>query len=276
MAGLRAPVHEVRLERREQPHGACAGGLGRLQLPERDRPLDQQGALAEVVPAQADRLAGAQAGVRQYRHERRVERAVALKQIGAHPLDRRRRQRPHDPGPGLAGLADITHRVAVDPPPLDGSLENRLQHGQRFADGGVTDAVGGHRGTQVADDLDGELGQAVITDPWDQMHVQRRRITLPCVSGQVGRYVTAPPQLRELLQCFGAGVDRRGAAESLSAPELLVERVGIALSADDTGVRLPLFIAPADPVHAAVLALEPFDAHRSGGTVSVEAGHLAE
>ena len=171
MAGLRAPVHEVRLERREQPHGAGAGGLGRLQLPERDRPLDQQGALAEVVPAQADRLAGAQAGVRQYRHERRVERAVALKQIGAHPLDRRRRQRPHDPGPGLAGLADITDRVAIDSPPLDGSLEDRLQHGQRFADGGVTDAVGGHRGTQVADDLDGELGQAVVTDPRNQVHV---------------------------------------------------------------------------------------------------------
>jgi hypothetical protein len=41
-------------------------------------------------------------------------------------------------------------------------------------------------------------------------------------------------------------------------------------------VRLPLFIAPADPVDAAVLALEPLDTHRSGGAVSAEAGHLAE
>jgi hypothetical protein len=56
------------------------------------------------------------------------------------------------------------------------------------------------------------------------------------VSGQVGRYVTAPPQLRELLQCLGAGVDRRGGPESFGALEVLVERVGIALATNDTGM----------------------------------------
>jgi hypothetical protein len=45
------------------------------------------------------------------------------------------------------GLPDVTHRVAIYPAPLNGSLENGLKHGERFADGGVADAVSGHRGT---------------------------------------------------------------------------------------------------------------------------------
>ncbi len=74
----RPPVEQVLLERREQPDRAGRGGLRRLQLPERDRTLDEQRALAEVMSAQPDRLAGSKAGVGQDGDEGRVEPAVGL------------------------------------------------------------------------------------------------------------------------------------------------------------------------------------------------------
>jgi hypothetical protein len=98
------------------------------------------------VRARALRKPRSEAGVGQDGDERRVELAIGVEQIGADPFDRLWRERPDDPGPGLAGLADVADGVAVDPPPLDRALENGLQHRQSFENRVVTDAVGGHLG----------------------------------------------------------------------------------------------------------------------------------
>ena len=57
----------------QQPDGSCLSGFGRLELAERDRPLDEDRALADVVPAQAEGFAWTQSGVGEHRDQRCVE-----------------------------------------------------------------------------------------------------------------------------------------------------------------------------------------------------------
>jgi hypothetical protein len=71
--GGAAPRVEVLGKRREQADGARAARLGRLELTERNGAFDEHRALADVVPAQPDRLAGSQAGIREDGDERGVE-----------------------------------------------------------------------------------------------------------------------------------------------------------------------------------------------------------
>jgi len=68
----RAPRREVGGQRSEEAHGADPPALGRLELAVGDGALDEQGALLDVVPAQAERLAGAQAGIGEDGDERGV------------------------------------------------------------------------------------------------------------------------------------------------------------------------------------------------------------
>jgi hypothetical protein len=58
-----APGAEVLDHRAEEPHRPAAVGLGRLERPIRSPVLDDQASIADAIPPQRERLAGAQAGV---------------------------------------------------------------------------------------------------------------------------------------------------------------------------------------------------------------------
>lgn len=63
-AGSHPPFRQIAGERIEKANGAGAIGLGLVSLlPEDDAPLDEQSVVADVPPAQPERLGRTQAGV---------------------------------------------------------------------------------------------------------------------------------------------------------------------------------------------------------------------
>ncbi|MGI8864422.1 MAG: hypothetical protein ACR2JH_08505 [Solirubrobacteraceae bacterium] len=103
------------------------------------------------MPAQAERFAWTQAGVREDGDERRVELAPYFDQVGAHRLDCLRRERAHDACSPLARFADATGRVGVQTAPLYGALEDALKHHERLSGCRLAYASGRHLGAQFAD-----------------------------------------------------------------------------------------------------------------------------
>ena len=85
--------------------------------------VDQQRPLADVAPAQRERLLRPQPRVGQHRDQRRVARLARR----PHRLDRRRRQRPHLALRRPARLAHQPHRVARDPLGLERPLQDRCR-----------------------------------------------------------------------------------------------------------------------------------------------------
>src|SRR5579884_1884366 len=68
------PRAQIGSKRRKQPHGSVLARLGVSFLAERDRALNQDGAVPNVAPAQSERLAGTETGVGQHREQRRISR----------------------------------------------------------------------------------------------------------------------------------------------------------------------------------------------------------
>jgi len=71
-AGGEAPLGEVCFQRREQPHGSVRRRLGVGVLAERERALDEQRVVADVVPLQREGFARSKAGVGEDGEQRRA------------------------------------------------------------------------------------------------------------------------------------------------------------------------------------------------------------
>lgn len=95
----------------------------------------------------------------------------------------------------MAGLADRADWVSVEMAPFDGAFKDRPQDREDLADGRVADAGCGHGGPHVADHLGAERLQAGIAEARDDVDVQRGRLALPGVAGEVRGGVPCPPEL---------------------------------------------------------------------------------
>ncbi|MGI9184911.1 MAG: hypothetical protein ACR2GZ_08095 [Solirubrobacteraceae bacterium] len=105
------------------------------------------------MPPEAERFPWTQAGVGEDGDERRVELAPYFDQVGAHRLDCLWHERAHDTRPPLARLSDRAGRVGVETAPLDGALQDALEHHERLAGCRLAHASSRHLGTQLADPL---------------------------------------------------------------------------------------------------------------------------
>ncbi len=165
-------------------------------------------ALAHVPPLQRERLAGAQSRVGEHGHERRVAQPAGVQQVRPQRLDGLRRQR-HDGAVALERrLADRARRVRAEPLPLDGALEDPLQQRERLPDRLAADARGLEVAAEAGDRADGDVAQAEMPEPRQQMDVPQRRVALERRALEVRRGVDLPPLGREVGQRLAAGIER--------------------------------------------------------------------
>ncbi|MDP8942882.1 MAG: hypothetical protein M3N16_01990 [Actinomycetota bacterium] len=231
--------------------------------------------LADVVPLQRERLLGAQAGIGQHRHERRVSKAPLGQQPRAQLLDLGRRERHDRPPAGGRRLARRPDRIRGDALPLDGPLEHALDHGHGAADRLLAHTLALQLGAEADDRLRREIAQAHGAEPRQRVTVPEVGVVLERAPLEVGDGVELPPLLGELGQGLAPGVEVGQRVRALERPDLALEgaRVGAAVEA---AAALALALVPAHPpdhadraVTAAALASLDHRGRISSGTASV-------
>jgi hypothetical protein len=96
----------------------------------------------------------------------------------------------------------------------------------------------------------------------ENVPIPESRVAAPRAHREIRHGVQPPPLLGELRKRLLAGAEEVDLPRPFPPHDLRLKRLGVALAADDLGVRAAGGIAPADTPHGAALALDPFDAHR--------------
>ena len=247
-----APPPQILGQRREQPHAAALPGLARI---------DRQRSLADVLPAQVERLARPQPRVGEHRDQRRVPQPAR----GAHRLDRRRRQRPHlaprRPRRPCAPSAPDCARSARTPAPAAGSRPSSdiaLSTAVRPAPAAIRSAC--QRATSSGVSSDSLNGPRYGAD----VQVVEQRVGLRRPRRQRHR-VRARPRLRHVLIERLARPDQDPEIAEPAPPAQLVlerHRVRLAIKRPRTRRRPTAAVTPAHPpAHRPVRPLHAMQAH---------------
>jgi hypothetical protein len=167
-------------------------------------------ARSPTVPPQRERLAGAQAGVRQDGEQGRIARAVAGENQGAHPLDGLRWERAdRSLAPGLLD-ADRPDRVGRDAAEQLAVAHDPRQHHQGLLRHRRTHAVLAQLALQ-GDHIGGlDVADRHRPHPRHEVQVERRRVDLRRVLADRALDVVDPPPLCRLRQRLAAGINRLG------------------------------------------------------------------
>jgi hypothetical protein len=182
--------------------GRC-GGLGVGVLAQRERALDEQRVVADVIPLKRERLAGSQACVR----EDGEERGVALRGGRAHPLDGGRCERPDLLATREPRSADEAHRVGGDALGFDGALEDRAEQVERLTDRGGSGAGGEPVGLPARDRLGPDRAELERAEGRRDVMVVERRVVLARLGRERDAVRRRPRLGDELVERLAATVE---------------------------------------------------------------------
>ena len=234
-----------------------SGRLRVLFLAERYRALDEDRLLADIAPLECQRLTGPEPGVRQDADQR----CVARRTRRAHPLDRRRSQRPDLSPSRKRSLADGTRRVRLDLPVLERALKDRSEQGERVADRNTAVTGGEQLRLRARDRLRPDCPELERAERRQDVLVQELPVVHPRLRRKLGCVRLTPGADHVPGERDSAHVHLGQRPELLPAPKLGTERDRVPLPVEHVRSTAATLPPPNPPSHRSVLQDPSLDLH---------------
>jgi hypothetical protein len=214
--------------------------------------------LANLAPREYPELAWSEPRVGQDGEDRRVARVGRP----AHRLDGRGREGPNLWGERQARLSHDALRVVRDSPRLGRALEDCSEQRHSLADRMRADSAPDQLALESGDGVGVDLAKGQVPELRRDVAVVGAGVGLPRSRGEVRGVSVRPRSADVLVQGLPAGVHERELASALAPGDLRIERVGVALAADNACAVAAGRVAPAHAVDGrSIPALDALDAH---------------
>ena len=206
--------------------------------------------LTDITPAKRECLAGTQAGVREYGHERLI--AIG-RQLASDTLDRFRHEGTHYSLPYDRPLTHRLHRVRRHATPCHGLAAYGLEQCERLSDRRLADSRGAKLRLECIDDTRRQLPELNAAETRQNVEIPDRRVPLLRFSSQLGRGIPLPPLTRELVERHLAVLERGKFSELPATANLRLEPFSVFTAVEGLNAlpSAPTAESPADPIDAA-------------------------
>jgi hypothetical protein len=227
-------------------------------LAQRDRPLDQQGLLADVAPSETERFARTKAGIGKDGDERRVAGVERY----AHRLDRRRRKWFHLLAPRRPRLLHAPSRIRRDVPAHECMLQDRAEQIHRMPNRNRTRPRCQPVGLPAPDDLWRDFPQSDRPEVRTEVVVVEARVVKPRLRGERRGMRRGPRFGHVFAERLRAGVERCETSGPTLPTDLCVKVARIAAGAERPCTVPAVLPPPHTPHDFATGPRYLLDAHR--------------